>query len=66
MKNFCDLEELFEAGLAAVAGVGVDDAETLAEFLCQPSLFDAFLFKDFFYSIHGCRHFVRMIFAIKI
>lgn len=52
--------------MAAVAGIGVDYAETLAEFFGQPSLFDAFLFKDFFYSIHVCRHLIRMIFAIKI
>lgn len=52
--------------MAAVTDIGVDDTETLAEFLGQPSLFDAFLFKDFFYSIHVCGHLIWMIFAIKI
>ena len=66
LENPCDLEQLFEAGLTAVAYVSVDDTETLAELLGQPSLFEAFLFKDFFYSIHVYGHLVREIFAIKI
>ena len=53
IQYLCYLEEDFEAGLAAVADIGVHYAETFAEPLCKPSLFNSSLFKDLFYSVHN-------------
>ena len=39
--------------MAAVADIRVYDAETLAQSLGKPSLFDAALFEYLFYAVHG-------------
>ena len=45
-----------ETALPALAIVCIDHVGTLAEFLCQPSLFYASFFKHFFHSVHRFIH----------
>ncbi len=52
LKDLGDLEELFEAGLAAIARIGIDNTEALAELFGKPSLFNSLCFKDFLYSVY--------------
>ena len=61
-QYLCNLEKGFEAGLAAIADVGIDNAEALAEFFGKPGLLDAFLLKHFFDSIHWFIHRVQCSF----
>ena len=62
MENLCDLEQLFEAELAAVADIGIDYAETLAEFFDRPSLFNIFFRLSF---MRGMRNRISAIFCDK-
>ena len=62
MENPCNLEQLFYVELAAVAGVGIDDVETLTEFFNRPSLFNIFFRLSF---MRGMRNRISAIFCDK-
>ena len=65
IQYLCYLEENFEAGLAAVADIGVHYAETFAESFSKPSLFNSSLLEDLFYAIFGFIHIVCFYFLQK-
>ena len=62
MENPCDLEQLFETELAAVVDIGIDYAETLAEFFDRPSLFNFFFRLSF---MRDMRNRISAIFCDK-
>ena len=62
MENPYDLEQLFEAELAAIADIGIDYAETLAEFFDRPSLFNFFFRLSF---MRDMRNRISAIFCDK-
>ena len=52
----------FKAWLAAVADIGIDNAEALAKFLSKPCLLNSFLLEQLFDSIHGFIHRIQCSF----
>jgi len=51
LQYFSYLLERLQIRLNPIASIGIDHAETLVEFLCQPCLRDTFFQKDSLYSI---------------
>ena len=58
IQYFCNSEEGFKARLSTVANIRVYNTETLAEFFCQPGLFNSALFEHLFNAVHGFLHFI--------
>ena len=58
MKNPGYLEQHFQTWLPPVANIRINYAETLAQFLRQPGLFNATLFKNFLYTILWLIHYI--------